>query len=203
MLFGMSLLFFVRYMMGILEVVLLAVGLAMDATAVSLANGLCETDLKIRKSLLMAFLFGAFQAFMPLVGYFAASFFAGFLSSIIPWLALIILSILGIKMITEGKKHISCDCRERHISLKRMLIQAVATSIDALAVGLLLVETQLSPMLEYVAIIGGITFLLSMIALRLGKRIAPFLENKAEYVGGVILIGIGLKIFIEYLISIF
>ncbi|HRX92334.1 MAG TPA: manganese efflux pump MntP family protein [Candidatus Izemoplasmatales bacterium] len=189
--------------MGILEIILLGIGLAMDACAASLANGLCEPDMKPGKTFMIAFSFGFFQAAMPLIGFFAGSLFADFLSGIIPWVALVLLSIIGVHMIMEGYKKRSCECPTHHIGVKMIIVQAIATSIDALMVGLLFVEDSVAQVTEYVLIIGGITLALSLIALRLGRRFANILRNGAEYVGGAILIGIGLKIFIEYLISIY
>ncbi len=185
--------------MGTLELILLAVGLSMDAAAVSISNSLCIKKISIKNILQMAVMFALFQAIMPLAGYFAANAFAEVINQFDHWIALILLSIIGGKMlheaITADNKQ---DCDLITMTLKLLLVQAIATSIDALAVGVSL--SALNVNIYYsISIIGAITFISCITAVLIAKRFGSLLGKRAGIVGGIILIAIGLKIFLEHM----
>jgi putative Mn2+ efflux pump MntP len=192
--------------MWILEALGLGVGLAMDACAVSMSNGLQESKMKINKMLLIAFAFGFFQLFMPLIGYLAVTLLSNFLGAqfvkifnyLVPWIALIILAYLGIKMIVEAlhdRKNPEVDAKEKKLTLKTLFIQAIATSIDALSVGVIYGEKTFLIAILTFSIVGIVTFLISLSALFIGKKFGLIFKDKAIIVGGIILILIGLEIF--------
>lgn len=184
--------------MSIIEIIVLSVGLAMDATAVSMTNGMNDTKMKIKKILLIGLTFGLFQALMPLLGYLFGMLFVDFIEKIDHWIALILLGFLGIQMLREGvsKKEEQDDVKG--LGLKLLLIQGVATSIDALAVGVSLASLKVNILYSVISI-GIITAILSVIGVFIGKKFGDLLNNKASILGGIILIGIGLKIFIEHM----
>ena len=188
-----------------IETFLLGLGLAMDAAAVSAVNGFTEPKMKLIKILFMAFLYGSFQGFMPMIGYVAGSLVVNILSNIIPYVALILLTYLGGKMIYDGIKGDEEENEEitNGVTMKTLLLQAVATSIDALSVGLLFSENDSPEALVQSGIIAIVTFVISFVAFFIGKRFGTLLNDKAQIFGGVILIIIGLKIFYEYLRSFF
>lgn len=189
--------------MDIVSILLLGVGLSMDACAVSISNGLANKKISIKEALLIALTFGIFQMVMPLIGYFVGSLFTNLIVKIVPYIALVLLSFLGIKMIVESiksrKKNEDEEEKEKikKLSFKMLLIQAIATSIDALSVGLVFVGINYPLVILYTGIIGIITTILSLISVFIGKKFGDIFSNKAEIVGGIILIAIGLKIFIE------
>lgn len=187
------------------ETLLLSIGLAMDASAVSTVNGFTEPKMKLIKVLFMAFLFGSFQGFMPMIGYTAGSLVVDIFSNIIPYIALILLSYLGGKMIYDGVKGEDEENEEitTGITTKTLLLQAVATSIDALSVGLIFSKNTVIEALIQSGIIDIITFVISFVSFFVGKYFGTFLNDKAQIFGGVILILVGLKIFYEYLKSFF
>lgn len=182
--------------------ILLGVGLAMDACAVSMANGLKEPKMFIKKILFIAFLFGLFQAMMPLIGFFIGHAFLSIIEKFIPWIALILLCFLGGNMIFGAirKKE---DEEEKHdyLTFKVLLVQAFATSIDALSVGFTIADYSISEALITALIIAIVTFGLSTAGVFVGKKFGTKLGKKAEILGGIILIGIGLEIFISGLIG--
>lgn len=184
-------------MMGIGEIILLGIGLAMDCFAVSLSKGVASRKLNLRGALFMAFSFGFFQAAMPLIGYLAGVSFADMISKVAPWIALVLLSFIGGKMV---KEHFSPDDDEDHADadygLKTVLVLSVATSIDALATGIIFVGSPETMWLA-VAVIGLCSFLFSLLGTVLGVFVGGRFKFPAELVGGLILIGIGLKIWIE------
>ena len=178
----------------------IAAGLAMDAFAVSVVSGSVYKQLDIRYAVRMAFFFGAFQAVMPLVGYAAGQTVAGQIVMWDHWIAFGILSVIGGKMIYEAFKIKQVEDKPKDPSnLIVLLVLSIATSIDALAVGI-----TLSLVTEYiyraVITIGIVTFIISYIGYIIGKRMVHFFENKIEIAGGLILIGIGVKILISHLI---
>ncbi|ORX59077.1 hypothetical protein BCR36DRAFT_87551 [Piromyces finnis] len=183
------------------ETILLSIGLAMDASAVSAVNGFTEPKMKLWKILFMAFLYGAFQGFMPMIGYAAGSLVVNLFSNIIPYVALILLTYLGGKMIYDGIKGEDEENEEisNGVTIKTLLLQAVATSIDALSVGLLFSENTVLEASVQSDIIAIITFIISVGSYFVGKYFGTFLNDKAQIFGGVILILIGLKIFYDYL----
>ena len=188
--------------MGFLELFLIAVGLSMDAFAVAVCTGLSMQQRSLKKSMIVGLYFGSFQAVMPLIGYFLGSQFADKIVELDHWVAFILLAFIGARMIKESfeKDNIDCiDCIEEEVSLdfKTMFPLAVATSIDALAVGISFAFLSVR-ILPAVTFIGVTTFLLSMLGVRIGNAFGARFEKKAELLGGVILILIGLKILLEH-----
>ena len=178
----------------------IAVGLAMDAFAVSVVSGTIYKELDIRHALRMAFFFGAFQAIMPLIGYAAGQTVADRIVAWDHWIAFSILSVIGGKMIYEAFKFKQVEKKPKDPSnLVVLIVLSIATSIDALAVGITL-SLVTGYIYRAVATIGVVTFVISYIGYIIGKRIGHFFENKIEIIGGLILIGIGLKILISHLI---
>ena len=182
--------------MKLYEILLIAVGLAMDATAVSMTNGMCYR-LNYRKTLATAGSFGLFQGIMPLIGYFIGGLFINQISAFDHWVALALLAFIGGKMVWEGFHHDDA-CPVRPFSFGMLMMQAVATSIDALAVGVGFAAVQTNIWIA-VVIIAAVTFLFSAESVLIGIRIGDKLNAKAEIFGGAILIAIGLKIFIEHM----
>ena len=178
----------------------LGVGLAMDAFSVSLANGLNECRMTKKKLILIAFTFAFFQALMPLIGWLCVhtiiNWFS-FLESLIPYIALALLAYIGISMIRENSEevdeHESCTI----LSFKKLIIQGIATSIDALSVGFTIAEYDLIHAIMCASIIAIVTFIICIIGLIIGKSAGSKLGRKANIFGGIILILIGLEIFIS------
>ena len=189
--------------MGILEVLLTGVGLSMDAAAVGMTNGLNEPKMRLTKILLIALFFGVFQGVMPLIGYFAGTLFAEAVASIAPYVALVLLGFIGGKMIYEAlKKSKEEEEAVKNLGVGALTVQAIATSIDALAVGISLLALNGIGALKVnifaaCAIIAACTFVISLAAVFIGKKFGAVLADKAELIGGIILVAIGLKIFIE------
>ena len=187
--------------MNILEIVLLAVSLSMDAFAVALCKGLALKKINLKSCAIVGLWFGAFQGLMPLIGYLLGSTFADKITSVDHWIAFILLALIGGNMIKEsfGK----CDeCKDASLGYKTMLVMAVATSIDALAVGVSFAFTDFEPDWSvYIAfiLIGVITFTLSAIGVKVGNIFGTKFKSKAEFAGGLILILMGLKILLEHL----
>ncbi len=190
--------------MGILEVLLTGVGLSMDAAAVSMTNGLNEPKMRIWKVLLIALFFGVFQGVMPLIGYFAGTLFAEAVASVAPYVAFVLLGFIGGRMIYEAlkKKQEEEEPADKNLSVSALTVQAIVTSIDALAVGISLLALSESGALKInifaaCALIAACTFIISLAAVFIGKKFGAVLADKAELIGGIILVAIGLKIFIE------
>ena len=183
--------------MGITDIVFLGIGLAMDCFAVSLSKGMAANKLYLSKALFMALVFGLFQAGMPLIGYWAGSVFADFIGRIAPWLALILLGFIGGRMI---KEHFSskgkCETGSADYGLGTVLMLAVATSIDALATGLVFVGGETGIWLA-ISVIGVCSFAFSLLGTFLGVCAGRKFCFPANLVGGLILVGIGLKIWVE------
>lgn len=190
--------------MGFGELVFLAVGLAMDAFAVSVTNGMCLKKCGLKEILAMALTFGFFQAAMPLVGFWGGSFFYEQIKAVDHWIAFGLLAFLGVRMIMEGIKSQKqaegegCDIEGSVLTVKLLLVQGVATSIDALAVGISLSVVQANILFAAV-IIGLITALLCSVASGVGRHFGTMLNDKAETLGGIILVGIGVRILISHL----
>lgn len=182
----------------------LGVGLAVDAFSVSLANGLNEPCMKRSKALTIAGIFAVFQGVMPLIGWLLVHtllvYFTAF-EKAIPWIALALLSFIGIKMIIDGAK---CNggeaCKCGGVSFANLLVQGIATSIDALSVGFTIASYNIGLALISVSIIAIITFVLCFIGVYVGKTFGTKLSGKASLLGGIILIAIGLEIFITGII---
>ena len=188
--------------MSLIEIILIAVGLAMDCFAVSIASSICYGRYNWPKIVRMALFFGLFQGGMPLIGWACGISFAEFIHSIDHWLALGILGFLGGKMIYESFKDDEeeemCDAKSPYGSLRMVTILAVATSIDALATGLIFVPLG-NLMFSASGIIAIVSFLFTLVGCVLGVTFGKRIKFNVEAIGGVILICIGLKIFIEHM----
>ena len=183
--------------MGILEIVLISIGLAMDAFAVAVCKGLSMKKMEWKKAVIVAFYFGGFQALMPVIGFFLGVSFEELVTKVDHWIAFILLGIIGINMIKEAfdkEKETINDS----IDIKTMTILAIATSIDALAVGITFAFLKVD-LLTAVTLIGVITFALSLMGVKIGNKFGDKYERKAELIGGIILILMGLKILLEHL----
>ena len=182
--------------MDLWELFVIAVGLSMDAFAVSICKGLSTPRLRLRHSLICGVYFGLFQALMPLLGWLLGVRFQAMIASLDHWIAFILLGIIGVNMIRESR-----ECGEEPLnssfSFRTMLPLAVATSIDALSVGFTIAEYGWLMALTASGIIAVVTFFLCMAGLNIGKKFGTELSGKASILGGVILIGIGLEIFIS------
>ena len=188
----------------IIENLLLGVGLAMDAFSVSIANGLNDADMSRRKVFTIPLTFAVFQALMPLIGWTCVHFFVERFQSFqryIPYIALFLLLWIGGKMILDGlkPKHALPNNQDKNQKLTfwTLILQGIATSIDALSVGFTLSAYTLLPALGAVALIGIVTFFICFAGVLMGKRIGSKLVGKADVLGGVILIAIGLEMFIS------
>lgn len=185
-------------MLFIINAIGLGIGLAMDAFSVSLANGLHEPEMKPSRMCLIAGIFGLFQMLMPLVGWIcvraAAEAFRSF-RRLIPWIALILLLYIGGKMLIEGLKGEDGDAESTSLDLKTLLLQGIATSIDALSVGFAIAEYNAGKAFSASLIIGVVTFIICLAGIRLGRLFGTRLAGRASVFGGVILILIGLEIF--------
>ena len=184
--------------MDSLTIIVIAVGLAMDAFVVSIVSGSAYKQLHVRHALRMALFFGAFQAFMPLIGALAGLTLREHIARYDHWIAFGLLTAVGGKMIYESLKIKSVEENPDPSNIFVLLVLSVATSIDALAVGITL-SLIASSIVVAVIIIGVITFILSYLGVCIGKRFGHFFESKMEALGGIILIGIGTKILIEHL----
>ncbi len=195
--------------MHILELLVLAVGLSMDAFAVAICKGLAMKQATLRKACWVGVWFGGFQALMPLLGFMLANSFAHAIEAFDHWIAFLLLLIIGGNMIREAltgeEEEVSSD-----LSAKTMLVMAVATSIDALAAGISLVAGVTLPLVTdgrfnpsniwlAITLIGVTTFFFSALGVRIGNRVGARFEKKAEFTGGAILILLGLKILLEHL----
>ena len=181
--------------------ILLGIGLAMDAFSVSLANGLNEPSMRRRKMCLIAGVFGFFQALMPMTGWICVhtivEHFRAF-EKLIPWIALILLGYIGGKMLIEGIRNPCADSSEASgVGLAALLVQGVATSIDALSVGFTIADYNLTMALVASLIIAAVTFVICLAGLHIGKKAGTCLAGRAGIVGGVILLFIGLEIFVS------
>ena len=185
--------------MGLVELIILSVGLAMDAFAVSICKGLAMKKMKWKNAIIIGLYFGIFQAIMPLIGYLLGVSFQSAITSIDHWVAFVLLVGIGANMIREA---ISKEKEEANdsIKIKDMLILAIATSIDALAIGITFAFLEVNITLA-VSLIGIITFIISVIGVEIGNIFGDKYERKAELAGGIILIGLGIKILIEHLLN--
>ena len=178
---------------------LLGVGLAMDAFSVSLANGLNEPTMKQKRMCAVAGVFAFFQAFMPMTGWLCVHtmlrYFQVF-EMFIPWIALILLLLIGGKMLAEGIRNEEQEIEKQKLTAWVLFIQGIATSIDALSVGFTIADYNFAEALLASAVIAIVTFIICMAGLRIGKKFGTKLSNKASVLGGVILVSIGIEIFI-------
>ena len=185
--------------MGIIEIILLAVSLSMDAFAVALCKGLALKKIDLKSCLIVGAWFGTFQGLMPLIGYLLGNTFADKITSIDHWIAFVLLAIIGGNMIKESfnkdEEHVNCS-----LGAKTMLVMAIATSIDALAVGVSFAFTNFEPdWFVYIAfvLIAVITCTLSSIGVKIGNIFGTKYKTKAELAGGIVLVILGLKILLE------
>jgi len=177
---------------------LIAIGLAMDAFAVSIANGVSMKTLRVRHAFTIAFFFGAFQAIMPVVGWLAGLSVADLVEHYAHWVAFILLAAIGGKMIYESFQIKEAEDDPCSLNIGVLLVLSIATSIDALAVGLSFAFLR-TEILAPILIIGAVTFVLSFLGVVIGEKIGHLFESKIEFLGGLILIGIGGKILLEHL----
>ncbi len=169
----------------------------MDACAVSMTNGLSVPNMKKSKMLFIAFAFSLFQALMPLIGYFAGQLFVGFISKFVPYIALVLLGFIGINMLLDAFKKDENESDSNDLTFKKIIMQAVATSIDALSVGITIISYAWYEAVISALIIGVVTFVLCFISIIIGKKFGDSLGNKAKILGGIILIAIGIEIFVS------
>lgn len=182
--------------MGIIQLCLIGLGLAMDAFAVSICQGLKMQKINLKQTITIALFFGGFQGIMPFIGWLLGKNFETYITSFDHWIAFALLLIIGGKMIIESfEANDSCEVTN---SLKDLVLLAIATSIDALAVGITFAFLKTSILLP-VLLIGIITFILCIFGVIIGNKFGSRYKNKAEFLGGIILILIGLKILIEHL----
>lgn len=187
-----------------LNAVAFGVGLAMDAFSVSMANGLNEPHMRRGRMCAVAGVFAGFQTLMPLIGWFCVHTIASVFESLqkfIPWIALILLAWIGGGMLREGLRHSDTDGEKPAVGLRALLVQGVATSIDALSVGFTIANYAWAEALIEAAIIGVVTFALCLIGLVIGRKFGVKLAGKASVLGGIILLLIGLEIFITGIIA--
>lgn len=188
----MSLIFF-------FNTVLLGIGLAMDAFSVSLANGLQNPHMTRKKLVLIAGVFGFFQTLMPLTGWILTHTILQCFNQIellIPWISLFLLLYIGIKMLFESNKEKNDDTSHISINIVTLIIQGLATSIDALSIGLTIVNYTFLPASISASIVGIVTFIICVCGVMLGKKFGTRFSGKAERLGGIILIAIGIEIFL-------
>ncbi len=185
--------------MVLLTIIIIAVGLAMDAFAVSIVSGAAYKQLNIKHALRLALFFGGFQALMPLIGFLAGITVKEYIANFDHWIAFALLSAVGAKMIYESTKIKPARQNPERMNIAVLLALSTATSIDALAVGITLSILKIS-IVAAAVIIGLITFVLSYIGVFIGKNFGHFFENKIEALGGLVLIAIGFKILLEHLL---
>ena len=187
--------------MGFAELFLIAVGLSMDAFAVSVCKGLCMKRLDMRQALVIALFFGGFQGLMPLLGWALGTQFERYITPVDHWIAFGLLALIGGKMLWdafhEDDEELSCPA-DGKLDLRELVMLAVATSIDALAVGITFAFLRVD-ILTSVGLIGVTTFALSIVGVAVGHRFGARYEKPATVVGGIVLILIGLKILLEHL----
>ena len=186
--------------MGLLELTLLAVGLSMDAFAVSICKGLAMDRVTPGRAAVVGLWFGGFQGLMPLVGWVLGSRFAAYITAVDHWIAFLLLAVIGVNMLREAfSREEEEEGSVADLSVRTMFTMAVATSIDALAVGISLAMAGGVNILGAVILIGVTTFALSAVGVKVGSVFGSRFEKKAEAMGGVILIALGVKILLEHL----
>ena len=185
--------------MDLITIIIIAFGLAMDAFVVSIVSGGAHKHLRVKHALQIAFFFGGFQAFMPLIGSLAGLSLKEYIADYDHWVAFGLLIAVGGKMIYESFRIESVEKNLDPSKLFVLLALSVATSIDALAIGITL-SLITSSIFTAVTIIGLVTFMLSYLGIFIGKKFGHFFENKIEAIGGLILIGLGIKILFEHLL---
>ena len=182
--------------MALWELVLIAVGLSMDAFAVSICRGLEMRRIDYRRAAVIAVFFGGFQAAMPLIGYFFGAGFARYLRDFDHWIAFGLLAFIGVKMIREAVRGGACEACA--LNLRALVVMAFATSVDALAAGLTFALLKVD-ILRSALLIGATTFVLSFLGVAVGNRVGARFQRRAGIAGGAVLVGIGLKLLAEHL----
>lgn len=183
--------------MGAIEILLISIGLAMDAFAVSVCKGLAMKKMSWKKAIIIGLYFGIFQAVMPVIGYFLGTTFERFITYVDHWVAFILLVGIGINMVKEAFNKES-ENRNDNVEMKTMLVLSIATSIDALAIGITFACLKIHIVMPVITI-GLITFIISVIGVKIGNQFGDKYGKKAEIMGGVILILLGIKILLEHL----
>ncbi len=183
--------------MGICAILLLGIGLAMDAFAVSICKGLAMKKMNWKNAIIIALYFGMFQAVMPIIGYFLGTTFESLVTTFDHWIAFILLLLIGGSMIKESFDN-EDEKKNDKIDFKTMTALALATSIDALAIGITFAFLDVNVTLA-VSIIGIITFIISVCGVKIGNKFGDKYQNKAELMGGIILVLLGIKILLEHL----
>ena len=188
--------------MTFIEIFLTGVGLAMDAFAASVCRGLTMKKVNYKHAFIIALMFGGFQALMPLIGWFLGKSFEVYISAFSPWIAFILLSYIGGKMLYDGIRGEDecCECGYQGLRFKQLFGMAIATSIDALAVGVSFGISQV-PIVSSISIIGVTTFVIALLGVIIGNKFGEKYNRKATIAGGLILVAIGLKILIESFFS--
>ena len=182
--------------MQLWELFLTAVALSMDAFAVSVSKGLAMQKVTFKKALIVGVWFGGFQALMPAVGYLLGRQFEQYITAVDHWIAFVLLGVIGVNMILESRH--PAEEQTPDFGVKTMLTMAVATSIDALAVGISFAFLQVD-IVPAVSFIGAVTFILSAVGVKIGNVFGAKYKSKAELVGGIILVAMGVKILLEHL----
>ena len=186
--------------MGFGELLLLAVGLSMDAFAVSICKGLSMKKASLKAGAICGTWFGGFQALMPLIGFFLGALFADAIETFDHWVAFGLLVIIGVNMLKEAfSKGCECENQDADLSAKTMFVMAIATSIDALAVGISLAMAGDVNIFLAIGLIGVVTFAMCALGVKIGNVFGSRFEKKAQIAGGVILILLGIKILLEHL----
>lgn len=183
--------------MSLVELFLIAVGLSMDAFAVAVCKGLAMPSMSWKKAAVVGLYFGGFQALMPFLGYLLGSGFKDVISSYDHWIAFILLALIGVNMIRESRED-GEESLDASLGVRTMVLLAIATSIDAMAVGVTLAFLAV-PILSSVSFIGVVTFFLSVVGVKAGNVFGCRYKSKAELTGGLVLILIGLKILLQHL----
>lgn len=184
--------------MSILEIALIGVGLAMDAFAVSICKGLAMRKMNYRKAIIIAAFFGIFQALMPALGYVLGTTFANKIAAVDHWIAFILLGLIGANMIKEALSKDDGECQDDSLRLGDLIMLSIATSIDALAVGITFAFFNVSLLLS-ISMIGIITFIICIFGVKVGNVFGEKYKSRAELAGGLILIVMGAKILIDHL----
>jgi putative Mn2+ efflux pump MntP len=183
--------------MGTLELLIIAIGLSMDAFAVAICKGLSMQKMNYKHAVVTGCFFGGFQAVMPLIGYLLGTQFKDYITSIDHWIAFILLSVIGFNMIRESRNE-RCENVGNSFNLKNMMVLSLATSIDALAIGVTFAFLQVN-IIPAVSMIGITTFIFSFFGVKIGNVFGARFKSKAELAGGIILIVMGIKILVEHL----
>lgn len=183
----------------VLQALMVGVGLAMDSCTVSMTDGMNEKNMSLGKNILIALIFAIFQQIMPVAGYFVGRVFSAYIIKYVPLVALIILGVLGVKMLADAIRGQKESEKLGKITFLMLVLQAIATSIDALSVGVTFVGYNIGQMFFVTSLIGIITFFFTFIGVKLGKRFGTIFGKDAQIVGGLILILNGIEIYMSSL----